>query len=176
MFVIFLINAETEIMIRSPSNQTFKNKNIVIIGGGLAGLSAAIEIAKYKGSATVIESQKYTGGNSAKGVSGLNGCMTSAQRKVAFQNNCEYKTMKYGISFACVTSLKPRLLLTEPYLDSKQKFLADTLKAGRNENDEKLANIMVQKSDDAFKFLSEIGVELDEVNIGGGHSVPRTHW
>uniref|UniRef100_A0A915J2Q5 FAD-dependent oxidoreductase 2 FAD binding domain-containing protein n=1 Tax=Romanomermis culicivorax TaxID=13658 RepID=A0A915J2Q5_ROMCU len=60
--------------------------------------------------------------------------------------------------------------------DSMGSFYSDTVEAGRHENDEKMVHILVNKADEAFKFLSTYGVSLDEVNLGGGHSVPRTHW
>ncbi|ORY91221.1 FAD binding domain-containing protein [Syncephalastrum racemosum] len=52
-----------------------QNKCVVVIGGGLAGLSAAIEAATTSTATRVLllEKEKQVGGNSAKATSGING-------------------------------------------------------------------------------------------------------
>lgn len=44
--------------------------NIIVVGGGLAGLSAAIEASRHGAVVTIIEKEKNLGGNSAKATSG----------------------------------------------------------------------------------------------------------
>lgn len=34
----------------------------------------------------------------------------------------------------------------------------------------------VEESASAIEFLEEAGVDLGDINLCGGHSVPRTHW
>lgn len=52
---------------------------VVVVGGGLAGLSAAIEASRHGAMVTIVEKEKGLGGNSAKATSGINGVGTEAQ-------------------------------------------------------------------------------------------------
>ncbi|CEF69545.1 FAD binding domain and Flavocytochrome c family and Succinate dehydrogenase/fumarate reductase flavoprotein, catalytic domain-containing protein [Strongyloides ratti] len=121
--------------------------NIIVVGGGLAGLAATLEILNHHASNKVIlfEKQKNFGGNSAKASSGINACDTIFQRNK-------------GID------------------DSTEVFKMDTLKAGDNTNDYALVDYLVQNSKDALQFLIDNNVKIDDVNLCGGHTIPRTHW
>ena len=44
--------------------------DVIIVGGGLAGISAAIEATRHGSKVTIIEKEKALGGNSAKATSG----------------------------------------------------------------------------------------------------------
>ena len=44
---------------------------MIIVGGGLAGLSAAIEALKAGSKVIIVDSEKNLGGNSAKASSGI---------------------------------------------------------------------------------------------------------
>lgn len=54
--------------------------HVFVIGGGLAGLSAAIESASYGAIVTLLEKEDRVNGNSAKASSGINGALTNAQK------------------------------------------------------------------------------------------------
>ncbi|CAK5056062.1 unnamed protein product [Meloidogyne enterolobii] len=56
--------------------------------------------------------------------------------------------------------------------DSHLLFYSDTLAAGDRENDP----VLVHNSAQSVQFLIDNGVNLSDVNLCGGHSVPRTHW
>ncbi|KFD53344.1 hypothetical protein M514_05825 [Trichuris suis] len=56
-----------------------KQKHVVVIGGGLAGLSASYAALQGNAKVTLLEGEKAIGGNSAKATSGINGCRTSTQ-------------------------------------------------------------------------------------------------
>lgn len=132
-------------IINIESKKITQERKIVVVGGGLAGLSAAFEVLNNNAQLILIEGEKVTGGNSAKATSGINGCDTETQRKLGIR-------------------------------DSHDKFYSDTMQAGNNENDPDLVDVLVHNSADAIEFLIKRGVDLTDVNIGGGHSVPRTHW
>jgi len=53
---------------------------VIVVGGGLAGLTATIEAAKAGASVTIIDKEAQLGGNSAKASSGMNGAATEAQK------------------------------------------------------------------------------------------------
>ena len=44
--------------------------DVIVVGGGLAGISAAIEATRHGSKVTIIEKEKGLGGNSAKATSG----------------------------------------------------------------------------------------------------------
>ncbi len=48
--------------------------------------------------------------------------------------------------------------------------------AGDRENDATLVDVLVHESADAVQFLVDNGIDLSDVNLCGGHSVPRLHW
>jgi fumarate reductase flavoprotein subunit len=52
--------------------------------------------------------------------------------------------------------------------DSKEEFLKDTLKSGKGNSDEELANILIEKSSESVEFLQQFGVKLDEISQCGG--------
>ncbi|PAV83747.1 hypothetical protein WR25_13316 [Diploscapter pachys] len=118
---------------------------VIIVGGGLAGLSATIEALEGGAKVILIDSEKSLGGNSAKASSGISACNTETQRKLGIE-------------------------------DSRDRFFGDTMSAGDRENDPVLVNVLVDESADAVEFLENNGVDLGDINLCGGHSVPRTHW
>jgi cleavage and polyadenylation specificity factor subunit 2 len=118
--------------------------HVIVVGGGLAGLSAAYEAATNNAKVTLIEGEKNVGGNSAKATSGINGCQTEAQKRMAIN-------------------------------DSFDRFFHDTMKAGDQENDHDLVDLLVHHSPMAIQFLTQKGVNLNDVTLCGGQSVPRTH-
>jgi len=54
------------------SQQQQQNK-VIVIGGGLAGLSAAHTILENGGSVCLLDKSAFLGGNSTKATSGING-------------------------------------------------------------------------------------------------------
>ncbi|CAB3403330.1 unnamed protein product [Caenorhabditis bovis] len=118
---------------------------IIVVGGGLAGLSASLEILNRGGRVIIVEGEANTGGNSAKASSGINGAGTATQAALGIDDNPE-------------------------------NLIKDTLTAGDEENDRELVKILAESSSDAVEFLKKVGVDLGDVNLCGGHSVPRTHW
>ncbi|KAK6029421.1 flavocytochrome c, partial [Ostertagia ostertagi] len=130
-----------ETSLQAPS----ADEPIIIVGGGLAGLSAALEALSRDAKVIIIDSEKNLGGNSAKASSGVSAAETSTQKQM-------------GIN------------------DSRASFYKDTMSAGDRENDEGLVDLLVEQSADAIEFLKELGVNLNDINLCGGHSTPRTHW
>jgi succinate dehydrogenase/fumarate reductase flavoprotein subunit len=72
----------------------------------------------------------------------------------------------------CPTKVQKKLGIS----DSPERFYTDTMVAGDRENDPFLVDILVHESASAVNFLIENGVDLADVNLCGGHSMPRTHW
>ena len=49
---------------------------VIIVGGGLAGLSAAHTVLELGGRIILLEKNAFCGGNSTKATSGINGALT----------------------------------------------------------------------------------------------------
>ncbi|UMM22422.1 hypothetical protein L5515_003646 [Caenorhabditis briggsae] len=127
------------------ASQLTAEPTVVVVGGGLAGLSASLEIINEGGKVILVEGESNTGGNSAKASSGINGAGTDTQEKLGIQ-------------------------------DSPELLIKDTLSAGDDENNKQLVKVLSENSVAAVEFLRSVGVDLTDVNLCGGHSVPRTHW
>ena len=54
-------------------------EQIIVIGGGLAGLSSAHTILEHGGRVLLLDKCPFLGGNSAKATSGINGALTRTQ-------------------------------------------------------------------------------------------------
>lgn len=62
---------------------------VVIVGGGLAGLSAAHSALERGSRVVVLDKNPFCGGNSTKATSGINGAGTAPQRKKGIHDNPE---------------------------------------------------------------------------------------
>lgn len=66
--------------------------SIVVVGGGLAGCSAAISAYRLGATVTLVEKTKSLGGNSAKASSGMNGAWSPAQKAAGIQDSVDQFT------------------------------------------------------------------------------------
>ena len=57
-------------------------QRVIVVGGGLAGLSAAHTVLERGGSVLLLDKNAFLGGNSTKATSGMNGAGTSTQMKL----------------------------------------------------------------------------------------------
>ena len=122
-----------------------KSADIVVIGAGGAGMSAAIEAAQ-KGATNVVilEKMPITGGNTVRATGGLNASETQYQKRDGIE-------------------------------DSNDLFYEDTMKGGKNLNDPELVRTLVENSAAAVDWVNEIGGDLSVVAQFGGASVKRIH-
>eukprot|EP00971_Amphidinium_carterae_P001624 32576-Amphidinium_carterae.1 len=56
-----------------PANQ------VIVVGGGLAGMSAANQVVECGGKTVLLDKSSFCGGNSTKATSGINGAATKTQ-------------------------------------------------------------------------------------------------
>ncbi|KAF4748631.1 hypothetical protein FOZ62_029079 [Perkinsus olseni] len=56
-------------------------EHVIVVGGGLAGLSAAHTVLERGGRVILVDKMSFCGGNSTKATSGINGALTATQRK-----------------------------------------------------------------------------------------------
>lgn len=57
-------------------------ERVIVVGGGLAGLSAAHTVLERGGNVLLLDKNPFLGGNSTKATSGINGAGTSTQLKL----------------------------------------------------------------------------------------------
>merc|ERR1719191_1042569 len=77
----------------------FPTDQVVVVGGGLAGVSACNTVVECGGRTVLIDKSSFCGGNSTKATSGINGAATRAQRSHSIQDSAELftaDTMKGG--------------------------------------------------------------------------------
>ncbi|KAI8969979.1 FAD binding domain-containing protein [Mycotypha africana] len=121
------------------------NNQIIVVGGGLSGLSAAHTVLEHGGNVLLLDKNPFFGGNSTKATSGINGALTRTQIAQGIQDSVEQfyqDTLKSARDLA-----RPELI----------KVLT-----GRSAS-------AVEWLQDKFEL------DLSLVARLGGHSFPRTH-
>merc|ERR1711977_127966 len=125
---------------------------VIIIGGGLAGLSAAHTVIENGGKVTLGDKMAVLGGNSTKATSGISGTLTKAQ----VNQNVHDSPMVFEKDI-----LKAACGLTH---DSPPEHTIP------------LAHVLAYGSGPAVDWLMErFELDLSKLALMGGHSFPRTH-
>ena len=157
--------------------------DIVIIGAGGAGMTAALAASDAGKSVLVLESQPAVGGNSVKSTGGMNASKTVYQDANTFSEAAGIeKTLKAAEAYAdneAITALAATVkeqwdawqASPNGYFDSPELFALDTLIGGKGINDPELVNTLVNNSAAAIEFLDSIGIQLNTVAAFGGASV-----
>merc|ERR1719491_1659884 len=65
---------------------------VIVVGGGLAGVSACNTVVENGGKTVLIDKSSFCGGNSTKATSGINGADTKTQREKGIQDSSELFT------------------------------------------------------------------------------------
>ena len=161
--------------------------DIVVIGAGGAGMTAALTAADAGKSVLVLESQPAVGGNSVKSTGGMNAAKTAYQDANTFDEAAGIeKTLKSAEAYAdneAITALAAKVkeqweawqAAPEGYFDSTELFALDTLIGGKGLNDPALVETLVNNSAAAIDYLDSIGIHLNNVAAFGGASVKRIH-
>ena len=162
--------------------------DIVIVGAGGAGMTAAIAAANEGKNVVIVESQAMVGGNSVRATGGMNAADTPAQDENEFAESAGVeKTLETAASEwagnETITALADTVAgqwaeyQANPvgYFDSVELMELDTLIGGHGTNDPALVEALCSNSADAIAWLSEQGIELTSVSSFGGASVKRIH-
>ncbi len=118
--------------------------DVVVVGAGGAGLSAAISAREAGASVLILEKMPFAGGNTNYATGGLNASETSVQKK-------------------------------NELADSNEQFYQDTMKGGKNLNDEDLVRTLTGKSAETVDWLIGLGMDLSDVGKLGGATNKRAH-
>ena len=170
------------------AEDTTVDTDIVIVGAGGAGMTAAIAAVEAGKDVVIIESQAMVGGNSVRSTGGMNAAKTPAQDENEFAESAGVeKTLETAASEwagnEAITALADTVAgqwaeyQANPvgYFDSVELMELDTLIGGHGTNDPALVEALCSNSADAIAWLSEQGIELTSVSSFGGASVKRIH-
>ena len=162
--------------------------DIVIVGAGGAGMTAAITAAEEGKSVVILESQSMVGGNSVRATGGMNAGKTEYQDDNEFGESAGVeKTLKTAAekyadnetitALAKTVSEQWAEYQANPtgYFDSVELMELDTMIGGKGINNADLVETLCSNSADAIDWLDEHGITLHNVSSFGGASVKRIH-
>jgi len=128
-------------------------KHVIVIGGGLSGVSAAHTALQGGCNVTLIDKEAFLGGNSTKATSGINGAGTVSQGKNKVPDSPQ---QFYEDTVRSATGIKKGALPDSAWYD--------------------LGKVLTYESADAVHWIqNSFGLALDATSRLGGHSHPRTH-
>ena len=162
--------------------------DVVVIGAGGAGMTAAMTAADAGQKVVILESQAMVGGNSARATGGMNAAKTVYQDENEFDQAAGVeKTLataaeKYAdnetiTALAKAVSEQWAAYQANPtgYFDSVELMELDTMVGGKGINDPELVKTLCEGTADAIDWLDENGITLHNVSSFGGASVKRIH-
>ena len=162
--------------------------DVVVVGAGGAGMTAAITAAAEGKSVVILESQSMVGGNSVRATGGMNAGKTVYQDENEFGESAGVeKTLKTAAekyadnetitALAKTVSEQWAAYQANPtgYFDSVELMELDTIIGGKGINDPELVETLCANSADAIDWLDEHGITLHNVSSFGGASVKRIH-
>jgi fumarate reductase flavoprotein subunit len=130
-----------------PKPKLEDTTDVVVIGSGGAGLSAAITVHDLGAQVIVLEKQPLTGGNTMLSAGGMNAANTRFQAAQI-----------------------------PPIVDTVQKMYDDTMAGGGNLNDPALVQVLAANSAASVHWLTDVlGADLSNVGKLAGSSVARSH-
>ena len=172
----------------TPAEDQEITADVVIVGAGGAGMTAAIEAADAGMNVVIIESQAMAGGNSVRSTGGLNAAKTPLQDENEFDEaaGVEKQLAAAAENYAddeTITQLAATVQEQwdayqadpEGYFDTQELFELDTMIGGKGINDFALVQTLVENSASAIEWLDSIGAPLPSVSSFGGASVKRIH-
>ncbi len=127
-------------------------EQVIVIGGGLAGLSAAHTVIERGARVVLLDKCSFLGGNSTKATSGINGALTRTQARLNIPDSAD------------------------KFEDDIIKGAAGVGHTEAPAHTIPLAKVLAQGSGSSVDWLTEkFNLDLSLVAQLGGHSFPRTH-
>ncbi len=186
--------ADTDALIISKSKEKpepkeiTKSADVVIVGGGGAGLVSAIAAAEKGSTVIVLEKAPFLGGNLTVFGGIYNAPDEEKQSKMEMTETVK-KTIESAISAKPVNEAHAEAIsaVKADYekwkangsvglFDSASWFALQTWNSGDKVADKALVDIMSNNAYDGFKWLEGIGVEFsDNLTQGAGSLYQRTH-
>ncbi|KAG9012786.1 hypothetical protein FRB93_001340 [Tulasnella sp. JGI-2019a] len=121
------------------------NSQVIVVGGGLAGLSAAHTLIERGASVLLLDKNGFLGGNSTKATSGINGAGTGPQQENGIMDNA-------------------KIFFDDTKASAKELARDDLIKV-----------LTGRSGDAVTWLQDKFSLDLSKVARLGGHSQPRTH-
>ncbi|KAF8549028.1 Flavocytochrome c [Imleria badia] len=118
---------------------------VIVVGGGLAGLSAAHTLLERGANVLLLDKQGFMGGNSTKATSGINGAGTQTQQEAGIPDNAK--------------------IFFEDTKQSARELARDDL----------IQVLTGRSGDAVNWLQNKFSLDLSKLARLGGHSQPRTH-
>ncbi len=163
--------------------------DVVIVGAGGAGMTAALTAAENGAKVIIIESQAAVGGNSVRATGGMNAGDTPYQDNNAFGETAGVdKTLASAdasyADHAVIAELADEVEVQwtaykanqEGYFDSVSLMELDTMIGGKGINDPALVEVLAANSAAGVEWLKNYNIELVTAGAFGGASVQRIHF
>ncbi|KAJ9254179.1 hypothetical protein DTO207G8_3756 [Paecilomyces variotii] len=122
-----------------------QSQRVIVVGGGLSGLSAAHTVYLNGGNVLVLDKQSFFGGNSTKATSGINGALTRTQVDLGIQDSV-------------------KAFYEDTLKSARDKARPDLIKV-----------LTYQSASAIEWLQDVFNLDLTLVSRLGGHSFPRTH-
>ena len=163
--------------------------DVVVVGAGGAGMTAAIEAKEGGKTVVILESQPMVGGNSIRSTGGLNAGDTPLQDENEFAEEAGVEKTLAAAKEQWADNETIQALAAKvqeqwdaykanheegDYFDSTELFELDTMIGGKGLNDPELVRTLCEYSDDAIDWLESmesIGAPMPSVSSFGGASV-----
>ena len=171
-----------------PAEDSTVDTDIVIVGAGGAGMTAALTATSEGKSVVIVESQSMVGGNSVRATGGMNAGKTVYQDENEFAEGAGVeKTLKAAAekyadnetitALAATVAEQWAAYQANPigYFDSVELMELDTMIGGKAINDFDLVKTLCENSAAGIDWLDTIGAQLHDVASFGGASVKRIH-
>ena len=165
-----------------------KEADVVIVGAGGAGMTAAMTASDAGKSVIILESQAMVGGNSVRSTGGMNAAKTVYQDANEFGEAAgvekmlksaadDYADNEFITSLAATVAQQWADYQANPvgYFDSVELMELDTMVGGKGINNPELVKTLVEGTAPAIDWLDENGMSLHNVAAFGGASVKRIH-
>ncbi|MDO5021819.1 MAG: flavocytochrome c [Eubacteriales bacterium] len=161
--------------------------DIVVVGAGGAGMTAAINASDEGKKVILIESQAMVGGNTVRATGGMNAGKTPVQDSNEFKEAAGVeKTLEKAKGFEDNARIQELAKIVqeqfdnykanpEGYFDSSELMQLDTLIGGKGKNNPKLVQVFAENGASAIEWLSKNNAGLTSVSSLGGASVRRAH-
>ncbi|KAH9915155.1 fumarate reductase [Epithele typhae] len=118
---------------------------VIVVGGGLAGLSAAHTLLERGANVLLLDKQPFMGGNSTKATSGINGAGTQTQQEEGIPDNAKI------------------------FFEDTKKSARDLAR------DDLIRVLTGRSGDAVNWLQDKFALDLSKVARLGGHTHPRTH-
>ncbi|MBQ8202014.1 MAG: flavocytochrome c [Clostridia bacterium] len=161
--------------------------DVVIVGAGGAGMTAALTAAEYGAKVIIVESQAAVGGNSVRATGGMNAGDTPTQDTNTFGETAGVeavlKSAQAYADNAAIAELTEEVAnqwaayLQNPtgYFDTEELMQLDTMIGGKGINDPELVETLAEDSSEGIEWLKKYNIDLSNVGAFGGASVKRIH-